>query len=522
MPDTPNYDLGKLQFVQWRPGFVWGEAVWGESVWGVDTVLGSINAEFTSLVIDRPGVVEQGLFVHAEPVTATLTTTDPDHMALRGQRLQILYDGVELFYGTVADASMVEAVDVGQPHMRGNTAVRTHRVTLRLQQGTEVLATAKTPPRLFTTDPLATRLQSLLGTTTAGANGSSDVDVDSGVMENVGPWITDSEHVDPADDKGTLLDTTRSMLGRVGKVLRPFFGFGYVDVESISKCAATSLVASTLRFTDSPTLFGVAHMSYTSRQVSEDVQLFTTGVAVTISAVRYGPYDCANQQRVAEVDLGVMDFTGRDPQVARNFAATCPLRKTPHAFTSKITAPAQPALVTPAFPVPRLAVLHRDGVEEQVAVIGVTHTITPAGWLMDFDCAPAHLLTRHSDLDPSPVTDLTVTQPGGAGTNVVVEWRSPKNMPTDVPIYRQASWRVASLGAAGGEHSTDTVRTVVSNVLVNPVTEPPGTLIQVSAAIAAGVKDFYVQYSSDPSPASGVFDATYRQGQTRRFRFTVA
>jgi hypothetical protein len=517
MTRPPNYDIDLLQFVQWRPGFIWGEAIWGVSAWGVDTVLTSINKAFTSLVIDQPCVVEQGMFVHTEPPTATLTTTDPDHLTLRGQRLQILYNGQELFYGTVADVSMVEEVDAGRPDRRGNTMLRTHRITLRLQQGAEAWATSPTPPRNFTSQSFADRLQSWLGTTSAGADTLGDEDVDSGVMENVSQGIADEEVVLTTDDRGTLLDSIRGTLGRINRVARPFLGMGHVDTESISRCMTTSLVATTLRFTDTP-LFGVAHISYTSRTLSENSQLFPTGVAVTISGVRYGPYDCAAQQRVAEVDLGDVNYSvsGRDPQTARNFAATCPLQRTPRPFTSKITAPAQPDLFT-VFPVPRLAMLHRDGVEEQIAVIGVTQTITPTGWLLDFECAPPHLLTRQSDLDPSPVTALSVTQPGGAGTNVFVEWRSPKNMPTDVPIYFVIFSRTSS-PFPGGVLSSD----ITSGLQIFELaTQAPGTLMSRQIGLSAGFKWVYVLYTSDSLPG-GAFNDSFRQGQGRFKTIVVA
>lgn len=514
-----NYDVALLEFFQFRPGWIWGEAVWGESVWGTDTNAAAIGKTFTSLTINKPCTVEQGLFVHAEPATASLTTTDPAHLALKGQRLGIYYNGIELFYGTVVDAKLTEAVEVGALHKRGNTAVRTHRVTLTLQQGTEYFATAPTPPRNFTNETLAVRLQSLVGTTTVGANVSSDNDVDAGVMENVGGWITDREKVLTTDNKGTLLDTIRDMLGRINKVLRPYLGNGYVEADSISRVAVGSTIATTLRFADT-TVYGTPSMSYSEREVDQNPAYFATGVKVTISGVVYGPYDAASQQRVAEVDLGVMDFAGRDPQTARNFAATLPLRRKAYPFTSRIAAPAQPELFVPVFPIPRLAVLHRDAVEEQVAVIGVTHNISPGGWLVDFDCAPPHLLTRHSDLDPSPAYGITVSQPGGAGAVVQMQWKSPKNIPTDVPIYRTAYWQL--FAAAGGEVSTDSGHNIVSHVLVNRDTEPAGSTITISfGPLATGLAFFYVQYTSDPAPASGTWNATYRQGQARWVAYTV-
>lgn len=525
MSELPDASL--LTFEQWHPGFIWGEAVWGQSAWGADVNAGPFDAQFTSLTIDNPAVVEDGLFVHTDAETAQLTTTVPAHLDLRGERIQILYDGVELFYGTVARVAMVETVDTDDPSglvKRGNTPTRTHRVTLRLEKGTEYFATAATPPRTFTNQVLAVRLQSLLGTTTTGANVSSHTDVDSGVMENVGPWITDREHVLPADDKGTLLDTVRGMLGRINKVLRPFLGMGFVDCDSISKVVTGTTIAATLRFTDEQ-LFGVPAMSYTQREVSEDPTMFATGIAVTISAVRYGPYDIGSGQRVAEVDLGVMDFSSRDPQTARNFAATVPLKRRPEPFTSGLIAPAQPDLFPPAIATPRLAVLHRDGVEEQIALIGLTHSIGPhpvrvgkLRWSIDFDCAPPHLLTRLSDLDPSPATSILVDQPGGAGTSVRVRFNTPKTIPTDVPIYRTVYWQ--TLAAAGGEVSTDPGHTVVSHVLAaGEVAGAQQTVTFVTPG--TGLKFFYVQYTSDPSPASGSFTDQYRQGQARWVGYTV-
>lgn len=517
---TPkNYDPDLLTFQQYRPGFIIGESVIGESVLGVDVAGPILSNDFTSLQINYPGTIEQGVFVTVDASSAQLTTTDPDHLDLRGQRLALMYDGVQLYYGTVAQVSMNEEVQVGRPDLRGNTAVRTHRVTLRLQEGTEYMAAAPTPPRSFTNQTLAVRVQSLLGTTTTGADTSSEIDVDSGVMQNVGGWITDREKVLTTDDKGTLLDTIRGMLGRINKVLRPFFGLGYAEADSISRYVAGTTLAGTLRFSDTHALFGAPYMSYTSREVAENPELYPSGVVVTVSGVRYGPYDAASGQRVIDVDLGVMDFVGRDPQVARNFAATVPLKRTPEPYTSKITAPAQPDLFNPgSIKIPRMAVLYRDGVESQIAVIGVSHQLTKTGWLCDFDCAPPHLLTRHSDLDPAPVTDIQVDQPGGAGTGVRVRWKTPKNIPTDVPIYRSVYWQI--FAASGGEVSTDAGHNILHHQLVGA--EVAGAQQETTGhTIAAGLKFFYVQYTSDPAPASGVFSDTYRQGQARWVGYTV-
>ena len=513
-----------LTFDRYRPGFLWGEAVWGQSVWGVDAPAGPLDSDFTSLTINKPGSVEDGLFVRTEAESAQLTTTVAADLDLKGERISISYDGDQLFYGTVSRVSMGETVDVTGSHKRGNTAVRTHRVTLRLEKGTEYFATAPTPPRSFTNQNLATRLKSLIGTTTIGANVSSHTDVDSGVMENVGPWITDREKVLTTDQRGSLLDTILNMLGRLNKVLRPFLGAGYVEADSISQVVTGTTIAGTLRFTDSE-LYTVPAMSYSERDVSDDPAMFTTGVAVTIAGVRYGPYDTSGSQRVAEVDLGDMDFAGRDPQVARNFAATVPLKRVPGTFTSRITAPAQPDRFTPSIPTPRLAVLRRAGVETQVALIGVTHTISPRmdrpnelRWVMDFECAPPHLMTRHSDLDPSPATSIQVDQPGGAGTAVRVRFNAPKNLPTDVPLYRSVFWQ--TLAVAGGELSTDAGHNIVDHTLATG-TVPGAAQTVTFASPGVGLKFFYVQYTSDPAPASGVFSDTYRQGQPRWVSYTV-
>lgn len=548
-----NYDLGKLTFQVATQGFVLGEGILGESILGGDSAYSVIPADFTSLTVNDPSVVEDGLFVRREVSTATLTSTLPELLEHKGKRLFIEYGtgtayAKTVFLGTINDATMTESVDM-QPHLAGNTAVRTHRVTLTASGSTEYFATQDANPQNFTqSNSLAQRAQTYLSLGTLGSTIGGDDDVDSGVMDNISPTgILPKTFV--ADDKDTILNTIWRQSRLYNMYWRLIPWLGRIDFESISRPASGgTTLASALRFTDNPDLVtGVkanelskrTHtdrtVSYTERQISEDSSLWCTAITVTASlaatpttVVTFGPFATpgTSRRQDATVDLGVMDVnSNRLSSTVRNFVSTLPLKVKPELFTRSIRAPMQSTAQVQGR-VPGLATLNVDGEDQTVAIIGTTHTITPDRWLVDYDIAPPHLLTRESSYDPSPPTNVLVTQAGGAGTDVTISWNTPRAIPRDVPLYKQVRHIQPGAVFNGGMAPADVDFVVVSNQVV-PDTELPGDPQSVTVPVASldgtGNGLFLVQYTQDPTPAAGIgtFNTAYRLGQPTGFTITI-
>ncbi|MFC0623823.1 hypothetical protein [Kribbella deserti] len=549
-----NYDVSKLSFKVASQGFVLGEGILGESTLGHDSAFQLIPPDFTSLVVNEPSTVEDGLFVRREVTTATLTSTLPGLMAHKGKRLWIEYGAgtpfvKTLFLGTINDASMTETVDL-DPHLPGNTATRTHRVSLTASSSTEYFATQDAPPQNFNQHQhLAERARTYLSLGATGGVFTADSDVDSGVMVNIMPaGLLPVTAV--TDTPATILDTLWRACRYYGLYWRLAPWLSLIDFESISRPASGgTTLDSALRFTDDPALVtGVAPaalgrkthtdrtVSYTERTVGEDSALWCTAVTVTAAlasspdtVVTFGPFATPGTARRQDVtvDLGVLDVNNdRLGPTVRNFVSTLPLKVRPLPFTRTLRAPMQSTAQIQGR-VPGLATLNVDGADQRIAILSTTHLITPDRWLIDYELGPAHLLTRESDYDPSPPRNVAVTQAGGAGTDVTISWDSPRVLPRDVPIYRQVRHIVPDAGFNGGMVPADQFFKVVHN---EPVTESekPGTRVSITVPVSAlggtGRGKFQVQYTQDPNPGAGIgtFNPAYRLGQPANLTTTIS
>lgn len=643
-----NYDISLLTFAVGSPGFIIGEGIIGVTPLGPEVGLSFIGKDFTSLVVNQPCIVEDGLFVHREVESCTLTTTNPAHLDLKGQRLWIQYATKTLFLGTIVGTSMTEFVDKGRDHLPGNTAVRTHRVTLRATQESDGFATQLAPTRAFTTETTAARIQSYLATPNLGVDGPPYADVDAEVTNNGGGLVAQTTTT-LADAQRTLQDTFRDLLKRTNRYYYFSPTLGRLDTESSARPASGGVaIDSGLRFTDEPSLIGGdtdRDVSYTERQVSEDPSMFCTGVTVTANGTPHGPWLSAGSlynRNDAEIDLGTLTDATRLAKTVRNFVATLPLKSRPSRFTSRIIAPYQSTHQVQNR-LPGIATLRRDlapeedfedaslniavsgtwarstqsahsgtwslrsatithsqttdavvtvptgaktvqfwyrvsseadfdffrffidGVQkfeasgitgwvqsaeydvstastltfrylkdstasegedaayiddvsfdpdELVSIIGIQHTITPDGWIIDYDCAPPHLLTRVGDFDPSPPRSLTATQPFAGGA-VTLTWLTPDFLPVNGPqLYRQVRWSDGGSNHAGGMEPSDNAFPVLLNEAVTG--EKPGelqTLVVPFSSLNTGLAAFFVQYTSFPTPGTGVFDSTALIGQ---------
>ncbi len=527
-----NYDIDQLTIQTATPGFIIGQSIIGESVLGPDSNYEQIGRFFTSIIVSQPCTVEDGLFVHREVDSCVVTTTKPEHLDLKGQRIWINYGSKVVFLGTVSETTLTESVQVGAPQLPGNTATRTHRVALRCTAGEEFFATQLAPARAFTTESITTRLASYMGLSSVDFN--ADSDVDAAVMNNVGDAIAARTITTLADERRTLLETFRDLLRRHNRYYRYLPWASRIDSESASRTASgDGRLSNALRFTDDPELTGVGSaiyqdhtseqrtVSYSERTESEDPSMFTTGVTVITGAagaeVTHGPFLTSGTSRRQDVtiELGAMNLADRVPQAIRNWVATMPLKAMPTRFTSRLRAPLQ-SIHQVQTRVPAVATLERVDVgSELIAILGTTHTITPDRWLIDYECGPPHLLTRVGDLDPSPPRSLTVSQ-AGAGGAVTLNWLSPDSIPTTRPIYAQVRGITPPATFPGGFEPSDAAWSLLSNVEV-PLPLPAGTpqaAVIPFASLSAGSWGFWVQYTTDPTPGDSTFDPTHLIGQT--------
>lgn len=525
--DGRNFDLNQLSFWTADVGFILGEGVLGETPLGPDGSYVSHGKNFTSITANYPGVVEDGLFVHREVASMELTTTDPSLRALKGKRIYVQYGTKKVFDGTVTGASQSEEVDVGRPFLAGNTDVKTYRVALRCTANDEFMATTLAPARVFTfSDDIRERMQSYLSWPGTAIDAKSDPDIDGGIGESIQGGLEILPETTALDERRTLLETFRDLARRLNYAARLYANLSRVETEGTGRphSGGTTLVSG-LRFSDDPsdltdlpsatysnkTHTGV-NVSYTRAVESEDPSMFCTGVTVQakISGVDtvMGPYATSGTNRRTDVtvELGtVFNTNGRGARVIRSWVSTLPLKSRAEEFVSQIVAPLQ-SLHQIQNRIPGLARLTREGVTKSVAVIGVTHRITTQRWIVEYQCAPAHLLTRVGDRDPSVPRILSITQTG-AGAAVQVAWSSPLSLPANRTMYKHVMYNAPGVGTWTPPTPFDTEWTRVYTAIVSG--EAPGSLQTATipfASLTVGSGYFWVLYTTYPLAGGGTWD----------------
>lgn len=528
-----NYDVSLLTVSLATPGFILGEAVLGESVLGDRGTDVPFDADFTSITIDEPTTVEDGLFVHREVATLKLSATLPDMVALRGRWLTLAYDGRTLFAGRVARAEWTESVDVDREYLPGNTAIKTCRVSLAASNGEEVLASTaaqisgETWELAYTTR--VERVENLTGYPVTVRDAAADLPLNT---FNAG-WddATASLAYQPGD-RQTLLDALRleAKLGGDVVIYQPRAD-EQVILQPVNRWLTGDEQDEALLFTDQAITSPITdagddflttdqRVSYSRRQVSEDPSLFTNSVVLKFSwylgegvdpaEYTFGPYRAngANPQDV-EVDLGMVNLNtiGGDEEaykLARAVVQTLPIKANPSPFTSALEMPLQSTRQLEGT-VPGMAVLGHDGDEERVAVLGRTHTITPDRWLVSYTTGPEHLLTRTSDREPAPALVGAPT----AGSPITFHWTVP-DLPTDKTFYEFVlTWDSASLTW----YTSDQSRFDISFGGSQAPALPSGTARSLVPTGGISGTAYYVAYTSNPTAGTDNPNDLWREGQ---------
>jgi hypothetical protein len=525
-----NYDATKLTFWSADPGFILGESKLGEAKLGFDGTLTEIPGEFTSVTIEDPTTVENGLFVHREVLTCTLSATIPEKRDLQGKALVIKYGDTVIFGGRVRRSSLTEEVDVDRDYLPGNTPIKTYRLTLRATTGEEILATTKAPAREFdSTYDMAARIESWTGRNVVISSAASDLPVNT---SNIGFDDTVFRIVQTTDEARTLLEVLRDE-AKVRNMSVQYFP--YEDPGVILRpnnqwlnFPATRATAFTLSDASLPTgtaddfLATEAKASYLSLSEDTDESLWADSVKPTfgyyvppadpVDTVA-GPFRLSDVGEDPEVNLGRLSWS-TDPsdlaaRTGRILAATLPLKRQPESHPTDVVTPLQ-STAQLEHTVPGMARLERDGETTDVAVLGVTHTITPDKWFVAYKLGPHHLLDRQSDLDPgTPVAgSSTITSTSAALRHYV-----PANLPQDVTLYR---WYYTTDSADASSITSDDFLFAEGIGTFGMASLQPGDLVETFASIAdpwpSGMA-FWVLYTSNPAPGSGNPSIAWREGQ---------
>lgn len=538
-----NYDVTNLTLATREGGFILGEAIIGDAILGDPGVIVDIDAEFTSITVDEPCTVENGMFVHREAMTCTLTATIPEQLELRGKLIRVLYGTNNLlFFGTVVRAQWTESVDIGRDYLPGNTPTKTHRVSLTATTGDDDLAQSTAQlvgpdwPALF--GGIVERVAILTGYFTTSTIYAPAADLPLGMWNQ--DWdapagsVFQSNLVYDDSDRMSLLDAVRREARAGGYVYlyNPKMPEGFrSELMPINRWITGTAYASALLFTDevitAPTTDPAdaytttdRRISYTTRTVDEDPNLFSNSAVLkyqldpdgdgTWTDHTYGPYR-ASELNPADVVVdygkikqGTVRATG-PYDLARAIVQTFPIKRKAAPYTSAMTTPLQ-SVKQMAGAVPGMAVLRADGVEQMVAILGRTHTITPDKWLVSYRLGPPHLLTRTSDRDAGAPAVQAPTV--AAGVSTTFHWTVPV-LPSDVTWYEVVFTKP----------TLDAVFWYTSTTTVFPAT-------QVTAALAAGTARSYVKtggtsghywfvaYTSNPDPGtSNVSSDVWREGQ---------
>lgn len=517
-----NYDATKLTFWSAEPGFILGESKLGESKLGYDGALTEIAGEFTSFTIDDPTTVEDGLFVHREVLTCTLSATIPDKRDLKGKSLVIKYGPDVLFAGRVRRYALTEEVDIDRDYLPGNTPIKTYRVTLRATTGEEILATTKAPARAFDqTYDMEARIESWTGRNVSISSSATDLPVNTdnlGVDHIMFPIVT------LADEPRTLLEVLRNE-AKVRNMAVNYFPYADPGVVLLpnNRWLNGGTRASAFVLTDASLPTGTADdflateskASYLSLSEDTDESLWADSVEPKFGSYvpPTGPIRLSDVGEDPEVDLGDMLWTV-DPATlstrsGRILAATLPLKRQPESHPSDVVTPLQSDAQLFHI-VPGMARLERDGETTDVAVLGVTHTVTPDKWHVAYKLGPHHLLDRKSDLDPgTPIAGTSTISSSSATLNAYLP-----NMPTDVQLYRR--YYSTATADVWSITSDDNLFATEEGVVAITASDQEGDLVTHTAMTGASWPSgqaFWLAITSNPIPGDANPSVNWREGQ---------
>lgn len=532
-----NFDIDLLTFATATPGFILGEAIIGTSLLGDRGTSVPLGGDFTSVTVNEPTTVDDGMFVHREVMSCQLSATLPDMVAMKGEWLEVEYDGVTLFEGRVSKAEWDESVDVNRSWLPGNTATKTYRVSLVATTGEEVLASTNAQLVGIPADQsVSERVAVLTGYPVTVLAPAADLPLSMWNQDWEPGAVQRANLVYDPEQRMTLLDALRRECRAGGYVViyQPR-AVDQVVLQPLNTWLTGTAAASALQFTDaaigSPStdpgdefLTTDTRVSYTSRRISEDPALYPNSVILkyqvdptlsgTWTELTFGPYRAtgANPQDVVvdygRVKQGVIRSTGQY-DMARSIVQTFPIKARAVPFTSAVQTPLQSTKQLEGT-VPGMAVVTADGVTERVAVLGRTHTITPDKWLVSYQTGPAHLLTRTSDRDPGPAIATAPTVIPGVSTTF--HWTVP-DLPTDVAWFEVVFKALTAPGSADSAFWYTSTTTAFPSYQIKTA-DPPGTVRSYTWGGPTAGDWLYVAYTSNVDAGwTDVSSDVWREGQ---------
>jgi hypothetical protein len=530
MSKIRNYDIDKLTFWIAEPGFIIGEGILGFNKLGGDQTPVQIDPYFYSMVIDAPCTVDSGLFVHREVRRMTLNAKVKDSINYDGKRIVVMYGLLELFYGTIRDYNIEEYwADRPKTEAYGpgtKTWWRERRVSITAMSGEENFARTPAPSRNFNGQTNSERLASYLGTT---ANDLEYPELSQHLTDNIAGVIDEGHLVYASDSEPSLLEAIRTQLRMTNQHYRYEPWESRVTIASNARWVGGTSESISLLFTpdednlDTSGGDGFVHdnraVGFNARSIGKNSAYFTKGVTVTMTdssdvTTTYGPYR-ASQAFPEDVDINIGRQSNAGEALARAFVATLPLRSKEEAFTYKIHTKLQS---TKQMGVegegPGLAQLD-EGIYhlayKDIAILGVTHTVSRDEWTVDYECGPAHLITRESDKFPFVATDLTATQ-SAPGNPVRFQWTTPdlNNNQTMLVVIADAS-------------SLPLLSWTASAVYYQAEAKAPGVgedLFLSGVGFGVGTHTYGVFYTTDPT-ADVSAPNSYIQGPVALVTITI-
>jgi hypothetical protein len=518
-----NYDPARLEVYTNESGFILGVSKLGDKL-GVDGAEVLLPAtSFTGINISTTCSVETGLFVHRDTAVCNLTATMPSHIALMKKRLAVKYDGVTIFKGTVQEVEWTEEMD-GRYWLPGNTDRKAYSVSLTVTAGDEDFSDAETPVIGLGDGQVYGVVAGWLGIDYDATYSDPADDLGKEQYFNVRDWLSTRS----ADVSGSLQDSIGDALKiwNLHYIYKPWDSL--VEFRNNNRWHSGTNETDTLFFSDNigdddqaagsdEYIHEDRFVMYSSRQTGYESALYQGSVKVSITnfltsvETTYGPFR-ASELRPSDpvINLGKLD-TDDYAAMARNYVSTLPLKRSSEQFTKSITMPLQSIKQLEDVQVPGMALLKHENTTERVAVLGVSHSITPNQWTVTYVLGPHHLLDRESDFDPSLPIDGSLNV---VGSIVNVQWHTPRALPTDVPLWRYVFRSVDAFGnTISWSDSGDMV--VVSKSAVSGEVTGDTQTASFTKPVGSGSYDYYVAYTSDPNPGSGVVNQQYRQSQPK-------
>lgn len=391
-----NYDYALLTLEADQRGFIVGQSRVGVSK--LRSAAGSwtsIKGGFISISTNLPTRTVDGAWIEPEVSSLTLVSRDAAlFQSLDGYELRQRYNGSTIFSGVITES--VLASDIGDDNTEEFTVTLTARGFEAIKNGLPAVGTIQTlwsvsggggPVVQWAAGKARARAADMTGRTVAAEDDQADAQIEETLaVENDLTGTQGELLADLAIRTGTLLDQSSG----VGVTFRSYQGIPVWRLEDKHLVSGYNLAVDR----ESATA-----LAATRKEDEAYVVSFRAGTARVLV------------QRTISLPFN-------DPFRPGNFGAYTPLQATPKTYLSDATIPRHDDLAIPSR-LPIRAHFRHGGTTYRAAVVGLLHTITPERWMMTIQGAPVHLVTRVSDLAPTPPQHVKGSV---GGTTATITW----------------------------------------------------------------------------------------------------